>query len=578
MPRTGTPKYTLYLHATVNGKIGPTAFQFRDAEGNTVHTDKADVQSDRDRGRLIRKAARTLGVPEDTLRPQVEAECNRFIDDARRRQAEPPAAGAAEAGSVELLDAAPDVVRRPLCLVGGRAYAACWLHARTTVTQGVDEAGTTVTYDPPRVKDSHVLVIVRDDGQAFSDGPVPGAVPVAGLGVEVRLPCPLPPGKGWGGAGVKRFLAGGRPDVADVFRRLTLVVDKHIDFDRSLSDQGAMCDLVACYVLASWLLDAFDVVGYFWPNGDKGTGKTHFLAVLTELAYLGQLVLAGGSYASLRDLADYGACLAFDDAEGIMDVKRADPDKRALLLAGNRRGATVTVKELQGEQWVTRFIHTFCPRAFSAIRLPDDVLASRTITVPLVRSSDPDRARSEPLDHSCWPADRRRLLDDLWAVGLTALPELRTYDARAARESGMMGRELEPWRSIFAVALWLEERHGVAGLFGRMKALAVAYRSERGDLEAGDPVRVAVRALQGMAKAEGWVGEFTPKQLSEAMKAIAEEEDLADPDKPFTTPRRVGWLLNRLRVKKTDRDEKAKKRTVTRGELEALARAYGMTV
>jgi hypothetical protein len=312
---------------------------------------------------------------------------------------------------------------------------------------------------------------------------------------------------------VKRFLKGDRPDVGDVFRRITLVVDKHIDFDRSLADQGSMCDLVACYALVSYLLDAFDVVGYLWPNGDKGAGKSYFLAVLTELAYLGQLILAGGSYASLRDLADYGATLAFDDTEGVMAVKRADPDKRALLLAGNRRGATVTVKELEGERWVTRFIHTFCPRAFSAIRLPDDVLASRTITVPLVRSCDPDRARSEPLDHSGWPADRRRLVDDLWAVGLTALPELRQYDARAARDSGMVGRELEPWRSIFAVALWLEERHGVAGLFGRMKALAKDYREkERGDLEASDPVRVVQYGYEGREENPGDVAFLWPHQ------------------------------------------------------------------
>src|SRR5262249_62354826 len=137
------------------------------------------------------------------------------------------------------------------------------------------------------------------------------------------------------------------------------------------------CELSACFVMATYLLDGFNVVGYLWPNGDKGSGKTNFLSVVTEVAHLGQLILAGGSYASLRDLADYGATLAFDDAEGIMDLRRADPDKRALLLAGNRRGATVTVKELEGERWVTRFIHTFCPRAFSAIRLPDDVLASR---------------------------------------------------------------------------------------------------------------------------------------------------------------------------------------------------------
>jgi hypothetical protein len=37
--------------------------------------------------------------------------------------------------------------------------------------------------------------------------------------------------------------------------------------------------------------------------------------MVAELGYLGLVLLAGGSYASLRDMADYGATLAFDDAE-----------------------------------------------------------------------------------------------------------------------------------------------------------------------------------------------------------------------------------------------------------------------
>jgi hypothetical protein len=94
-------------------------------------------------------------------------------------------------------------------------------------------------------------------------------------------------------------------------------------------------------------------------------------------------MLAGGSYATLRDLADYGATLAFDDAEHVMDLHRGDPDKRALLLAGNRRGNYITVKEpVNGRAWRTRQVTSFCPRLFSAIRLPDAVLASRTIIVP----------------------------------------------------------------------------------------------------------------------------------------------------------------------------------------------------
>jgi hypothetical protein len=568
--------YHFEVSAPVNGRVHRATVTALDDTDAVVTSDKADLDDLKELDALGRRLAKHPRIDLDPVKI-TEAVSSRWAQiKTEQRQRKNAALAGGSGATVELLDAAPDVIRRPLSLVEEHAYAAAWLHAQQTIAHGVDEHGAAVAYDPPRVETSHVLVVIRDDGQMFAEVPVPGALPLAELDVEVRLPSPVPSRSGWSGAGVKRFLRGERPDVADVFKRLTFVVDHHIDFNRSLAFQEPMCEIIACYVLGSYLLDAFDVVGYLWPNGDKGTGKTHFLAVLTELAYLGQLILAGGSYASLRDLADYGATLAFDDAEGIMDVRKADPDKRALLLAGNRRGATVTVKELVGERWVTRFIHTFCPRAFSAIRLPDDVLASRTITIPLVRSSDAGRARSEPLDHAKWPCDRRRLVDDLWAVGLTSLPALRDYGTRAAEQSGMVGRELEPWRSILAVALWLEERHGVAGLFGRMMALATSYRTERCDLEVTDPVRVAVLALREMAKGDTWDGTFMPKQLANAMIDLADKEDLAEPDKPFTTSRKVGWMLKRLRFKRVERDDRGKRWAIDAEELQALARAYGM--
>ena len=68
-----------------------------------------------------------------------------------------------------------------------------------------------------------------------------------------------------------------------------------------------MAELVTCYTLATWFLPAFNVIGYLWPNGNRGSGKTVLLHVTAEMAYLGQVILAGGSYASLRDLADYGS-------------------------------------------------------------------------------------------------------------------------------------------------------------------------------------------------------------------------------------------------------------------------------
>ena len=249
--------------------------------------------------------------------------------------------------------------------------------------------GELVSHNPPLVDVAERLFILRDDGVVFGEG---GDRPMSELPITPLLPEMVQQAQRLSPAGLRAYRAGRRPEPAEVFRRVADCVDRFIDFDHSLAEQRTMAEMIATYIMATWFLDAFTVAGFLWPNGDRGSGKTQLLAIICELAYLGQLVLAGGSFAALRDMADYGATLAFDDAENLSDPRKTDPDKRTLLLAGNRRGNVVPLKEKDGDNgWRIRFVNTFCFRLFSAIQLPDPVLASRTIVVPLIRT--PDRYR-----------------------------------------------------------------------------------------------------------------------------------------------------------------------------------------
>jgi hypothetical protein len=488
---------------------------------------------------------------------------------------------------VELLDAAPLIIRRPLALLDGHAYAAAWLYVQVTVTETVNKKGEVVKIDPPEVTKEQRLFIVRDDGTVFGAG---GNEDIDALGLDVKLPEIPQPDKTWSKAGVVAYRSGQRPAPADIFSRVADVVDRFIDFDRSLGSQRTMAELVACYILATYFLDAFNVIGFLWPNGDRGSGKTQLLTVICELAYLGQVILAGGSYASLRDMADYGATLAFDDAEGLSDPKRTDPDKRALLLAGNRRGNTVPVKELAGDKtWRTRHVNTFCPRLFSAIQLPDAILASRTVIVPLIRTPDRYRANADPLEYKLWPHDRRQLIDDLWALALEHLAGLPVYEAKVNDRATLAGRALEPWRALLSVALWLNE-NGAAGLWDRMAALSESYQTERPDLETSDLTAVVIRALTDCAVANVTNGanvtnakgdtptwDFTTSQVTEAAKAIANDSE-GQIDANEISSQRLGHVLRKMRLPKPSRPRGKGARIwrVTLTDLEKWTTAYGL--
>jgi len=504
------------------------------------------------------------------------------VDDLRALAAAPAPAPTATAPIVELLDDAPSSLARPLALVGGRAYAATWLWIKTTVPDSLVN-GKVVRHDPPRVERRRELFVVRDDGVVFGPGGTHG---LDALGLEVQLAEPARDGKGWRTPAVKAYQAGRRPDPSDVFRRLVRVYDAFIDFSRSLADQACMCELSACFSLMTWLAAAFTVLGYPWPNGERGCGKTNWGTCWAMTSYLGEVVLSSGTFAALRDLADYGATLLFDDAETLSNPKQSSPEKRELFLAGNRRGACIPLKEAGPDgAWHTRWVNAFCPRGFTAIGLPDAVLGSRSIVLPLARTEDSKRGNADPSRVEGWPCDQQALQDDLWAMALWLLPEAERIWAELDAETGTVGREFEPWRALVAVARLLE-RHGVDGLEGRIRQVMRAYQREKADFLVSDRTILVVRALLRLVPNDtcdardahdtrnGGVT-LSSTRIAESIKALAAADDL---DAEWATPSRVGGVLKRLRLKQADRTARSRGWIVTPAAVRGLARAYGIVL
>jgi hypothetical protein len=472
--------------------------------------------------------------------------------------------------TVTLLDALPKMMRRPLSLIDDHAYAAAWIPFRRETTESVVK-GDIVRHDPPIVETGRALLVMRDDGVLFGELNDPDIQPMADLGLDVRLPEIPKEDRLWSTRGLTAYLRGVRPEPKEVFGRLVTTNDHFLDFDRSLADQHTMCEMLSCQELATWFLDAFNVIGYLWPNGEKGSGKTKLENLVAETSYLGEVILASSTMAVLRDLADYGATLCFDEAERL-DSKNADPEKLALLLSGNRRGSTMAVKELDGEKrWVTRHVSTYCPRLFSAIRLPGETLESRSIVVPLVRSADKVKANTEVLNPKHWPSPRPALIDDLWALSLSHLAALPAYEDMVNEEATLSGRLLEPWRPILSVAKWLQDQ-GVDDLYTRMHNLAISYQAEKKTIVKDDFASVVIEALHNLHNLhhlhnlhrEGCVFHVTARDVVKEVMSFSEptEGDTEDTEIVEKSTRslstKVGTALRQLRF--------SRKGQVKRGE------------
>jgi len=459
----------------------------------------------------------------------------------------------------EILDSIPSVIDRPIRLIEKQAYGVAWLPVA-------------VRGNP---QDRQIIPVVFDDrGSFYSEFDIPGSKHISELEVELDLSFEISEAKRLSPVGFKRFISGNRPNASEVFDRTVKSIDAFVSFENSVHDQQSMCELVACYTVGTYFSEAFDVVGYLWPNGERASGKTQLLNTVTTLAYLGKTVTAGSSFASIRDEAHYGATIAFDDCE---DVKGMDTNKRELLLAGNTRGTVITHKELIGDVWRTKTINSFAPRFFSAISLPDAVLDSRTIRLPMVASADKNKTRRSPSRKQDWPCDTQTLIDDLWISGVSNLQRVSECDQEAASFSPLTGRSHDIFRMPLAIALWLEMDHGVRGLFDRISSIADGHQGMKLDASGHDLVSLILMTVSELLGSSTQPFLTVPtKQIADLLREIGHREEVAEVMDFCSNVQRVGRMLSSLGFKRDNSHGRARSWKLEHRTLQQIAQSRGI--
>lgn len=205
-------------------------------------------------------------------------------DELEKLVTAPKPAAQAKPPEFEILDAPPETMRRPLQIINGRAHAATWLYVKKLVAESLDENGNLIKHNPPVEDVRRELLILRDDGKLFGYGQ-PNALDA--LGFDIHLPEPVSEKLLLQKRAIEFYQAGKRADAVAVFLSLQHEFDRFLDFSRSLADQETMAELAACYTLATWFTEAFDVAGYVYATGERGSGKTQLLHLICELGFLG---------------------------------------------------------------------------------------------------------------------------------------------------------------------------------------------------------------------------------------------------------------------------------------------------
>jgi DNA primase catalytic core len=292
-------------------------------------------------------------------------------------------------------------------------------------------------------------------------------------------------------------------------------------------------DLLAVWIMGTYLYPLFDAYPYLQLYGPKGSGKTKTLTFLAATAFNAVISSSIKPAGLFRIVERSGATLLLDEAERLNN--KENPELAELLRAGYKK-PSVAIR-VQEKNFEPRFFNVFGPKAIANIKGLDDVLGSRCIPISMVRSLDRNKVnRDITLVSRKWAALRSRLyrfaLDHS-----SAIHEAYVKTKRSEKTNSIHGRNFELWAPMFAIASFLE-RKGCKGLVSKLNRLAQRKAEEHKMLSLDDWDTAVLLALNQLT--EDLNLPITTKNIKSKMAQF-----LAD-DENVPSSKWIGGAIRRL--------------------------------
>ena len=336
----------------------------------------------------------------------------------------------------------------------------------------------------------------------------------------------------WKSNHILEFQGGFNPPPREVFEKIRAVYERYVE----LTDHR-WYTVVALWVMGTYLFRLFEAYPYLAFTGLKGSGKSKTLELTSHLAF-NAVNSVGISEASLFRLVTSMRCtLALDEAELLHDRSNPKVQRiRELLNAGHRRGAYVyrQGKDRTGE-FLTRRFEVYSPKLLASIRGLEDVLASRAITIVMLRANT-DRGSTVITDAS---EEWEYLRHLLYSFALRSFGAIREAQ-RSASTLIANNRANDLWAPLLAIAkvVFGDDTQE----FERAREFAIEQVSHAREENLDDEASTLLLALDALVRKDGV---YMNRQIREKMEAFADQVE-----EPHISGNRVGYLMRRFGFKK----------------------------
>lgn len=279
----------------------------------------------------------------------------------------------------------------------------------------------------------------------------------------------------WSEEGRVEWQEGYTPDVAKLYDDLIGLFEYFLDFPSNESETSLA--ILALWTMLTYAFPAWDAVPYLFFNGTLGSGKSTVFGVLMEVIWQGILSSSMTAPCIFRALGVHGGVLLFDETDRLRDRTQEASEIRALLCSGyKKRGGRAHRLEKKGDDFVLTGFDVYSPKALAGIAQIPPTLTSRSIRFNMIRASkDSDAIRHRILAKQ---NDFQRVRDDLHAFALSYGQRFIELAQDFSHCGGMLGRDIELWQPLMAMATLVEENFGQKGLIGLLKIKVEANNAD----------------------------------------------------------------------------------------------------
>lgn len=244
------------------------------------------------------------------------------------------------------------------------------------------------------------------------------------------------------------YVKGKKVKASELFEKIKDLLKRFI----VVSDE--FFDIMVSYIMMTYIYVFFQVIPYLWLNGEKGTGKSTIMKIMSKLCFNPMFCSNVNPANIFRQIDNDGSTIILDEFEKMY----GDEKQEIIKILNQGFNIDGVVPRCVGQNNQIKKFRSFSPKIMGGISNIDDVLFERVIkyTTQRIKNVSLTKFREDEKTKK----DLNKIVEDLYIFGLIYAPQIKDiYDKSEVSFKGYSLREDDLWNPLLCIAKVIDEEN-----------------------------------------------------------------------------------------------------------------------